>query len=415
MRHKMLLALSVLSFLALAFAGCRRHSPGEEEKSVPAVKFRYPIKRDVPYYAYFTGRTAAPEAVDLLPQVTGYLTAVKLKAPLRPDGKPEPYFPVVKDQVLFEIDPRPYEADLDSAEAQILLARAQYKLAAANLARERDLAASRATSARDIDVIVAKMSETDASLKSAEAAKRKAKLNLDWTKVKSPIDGNASRNLLTVGNLVKANETMLTSIYSEDPMYAYFDVDENTMLRIKKMINEGKFKAGDVPVEFGLSDEDDRYPHVGKIDFVNPSVNPKTGTLQVRGIFDNPKVGKGGRRVLIPGLFVRVRTQLGEDRPSLLVPQAAVQTELCGKVVLVVDKENKIERRPVSLGPIAADGLQVIEPELLVRTKEGFRAPKEGETGEPSITAADRVIVSGLQRIRPGMTVTAAEAPAKKE
>ncbi|MFO0970607.1 MAG: biotin/lipoyl-binding protein, partial [Gemmataceae bacterium] len=221
----------ILPLLALGFAGCGGGGHEEAEKKLPAVTFRYPIAKKVPYYAYFTGRTAAREDVDVRARVNGYLVAINFK----------PGDIVKPNEVLFEIDPRPYQADLDKADARIALVDAEYKLAAANLARERELVEKKATSARDLDVMEAKMKASAAEMSAAKAQKEMAVLNLDWCKVRVPevpplldpktkeplIDPKTKkemapplavgRNLLTLGNLVSANVTQLTTIVSEDP------------------------------------------------------------------------------------------------------------------------------------------------------------------------------------------------------
>jgi multidrug efflux system membrane fusion protein len=231
-----------------------------------------------------------------------------------------------------------------------------------------------------------------AQVKAAEATVEVYKLNLEFTQVTSPIDGQVSRYFYVVGNLVTQDQTMLTTVVSVDPIYAYFDMDERTILRIRTAINEGKIKAAadrsDIPVEMGLEGEDG-FPHRGSLDFVNNVVNPSTGTIAVRGLFPNPKP-PNGRRLLNPGMFVRIRLPIGQPHPALLVIDRAVGSDQGLKYVYVVDGENKIQYRRVTLGPLQDDGLRVIDAGL-----------------KPD----DRVVVGALQQLRPRMDVDPEEGP----
>jgi multidrug efflux system membrane fusion protein len=245
-----------------------------------------------------------------------------------------------------------------------------------------------AVSKEDVEQSLAQRNTSQAQLEAAQANVEQAQLNLNWTKVVAPISGLASRTLVTPGNLIVADQTLLTTIVSQDPMYAYFDVDEPTVLRVQQLIREGKYtSAARVPVFLGLSNEQD-YPHVGYVDFVNNQVNPSTGTLQVRGTFSNPKPPLGPR-VLSPGLFVRIRVAISPPYQALLVVQSAIQTDQNLKFIYVVNEQNEVERRDVTLGA-QQDYLQVIA------------------TG---LKAEDRVVVHGLQHVRPGMVVNAKLVP----
>jgi multidrug efflux system membrane fusion protein len=218
---------------------------------------------------------------------------------------------------------------------------------------------------------------------------------------------------MTIGNLIKRDETLLTTVVSQDPMYAYFDIDEPTILRVERLAQEGKLRRtankDTFPVEMGLSDEGDRYPHDGEIDFINNRMDPTTGTLQLRGVFPNPALGVRSLRLLTPGLFVRIRLPIGEPHEAVLVPRGAVGTDQGKKYLLVVNERDTVEYRPIELGAEQPGGLQVVLPVNMVRTKEGLRpagepAPPAQET-VPSIAATDRVLVSGLQKVRPGVHV----------
>jgi multidrug efflux system membrane fusion protein len=205
--------------------------------------------------------------------------------------------------------------------------------------------------------------------------------------VKSPIDGQIGRAYYTVGNLVSQDQTLLTTIVSTDPMYAYFDMDERTLLRIRTAINQGKIQPADgsgneLPVLMGLEGEDG-FPHRGAVDFVNNVVNPSTGTIAVRGLFPNPKP-ENGRRLLSPGMFVRIRLPIGQPAPALLVVDRAIGSDQGLKYVYVVDAQKKVQYRRVKTGVLQDDGLRVVE--------EGIQ-PDEW------------VVVGALQQLRPGMDV----------
>jgi multidrug efflux system membrane fusion protein len=387
----------------LVLGGCGpRHDTGNPA-GPPVVRVTRPVERQVTEYEYFTGRTDAVDSVDVRARVTGYLTKINFTS-----GRQ-----VKEGDVLFVIDPRPYKAALDQAESQILVQDARLKLAAADYNRAKYLAGrggAQAISQQDLDKYAATQAEADASLEAARANKQTADLNYKWTEVTAPVDGIIGRNLLTIGNLVTQDSTLLTTIVSEDPMYAYFDVDERTMLRVQDLIRQGKFKSAKtgnkVPVFFGLATEGDRFPHEGFIDFVNNQVDTSTGTIQVRGVLPNPEPGKDLPRLLTPGLFVRVRVPIGERHSALLVPQAAIKTELGQKYLLVVNEKKVVEKRPVTLGVIQPDGLQEAIPVKIVETDEGWRPARDGEQGVDSLRPGDEVIASGLQRVREGMTVT---------
>jgi membrane fusion protein, multidrug efflux system len=400
------LALTLtMSGLLAAFlgAGCR-HQPEARTPKVPVVRYTKAISKQVSQYEYFTGRTEAIKSVEIRARVTGYLVEINFK----------PGAEVKKDDQLFLIDPRPYKADLDQANAQVLLAKAQLQLAIADLERGKEIDKTPgAISKQDLDKYAAAQSQADAQVKAATAAADQADLNYQWTKVTTLIDGLTGRNLLDVGNLVTKDQTLLTTVVSQGKMYGYFDVDELLIKRIQDLIREGKVKSArkydDVPVELGLINEGDSYPHVGTIDFVGNRIDPGTGTLQIRGIFDNPKAANGGPALLTPGMFIRIRFPVGEKKEELLVPQIAIGTDQGKKFLLVVNEGNVVEYRPVTLGQVDGE-LQAIEPLKIVRTDKGVRLAGKDESGEDSLKVGERVIVGGLQRVRPGIKVEAKDA-----
>jgi multidrug efflux system membrane fusion protein len=217
------------------------------------------------------------------------------------------------------------------------------------------------------------------------------KLNVEYTKVTSPIDGQASRYYLTPGNLVNQDQTLLTTVVSLDPMYVYFELDEPTLLRVRNAINEGKIQRspeGQHPLFMGLQGEE-QFPHAGTVNFVNNQVNPATGSISVRGVFANP-LPKDGSRLLSPGMFVRVRLPIGQPRPALLIIDRAISSDQGLKYVYVLDSKDEVEYRRVVTGPLQEDGLRVITQGL-----------------NPS----DRVVVGGLQQLRARMKVRPEPVP----
>lgn len=386
------------ALLLLALAGCQKVT-AQPTAGPPAPAVRVtPLKlADVVDFEYFTGRTDATESVEVKSRVTGYLMQIGFK----------PGDEVKAGQVLFKVDPRRYQAELDKENSHVLLNQAKLRLAEADLLRAKDIMKTPgALSKQDADRYISAHAEAEAALKSALAMQETAKLNLSFTDVTAPITGQVGRNLLTVGNLVVQDETMLTTIVSEDPIFAYFDIDERTMLRLQKMIREGKFKnAHEIEIRFGLANEQDQYPHVGKLDFVNNRINALTGTLQMRAVLENPASKNAGGRLLTPGMFLRVRLSVGDSQKGLVIPQAAIGTDQARKFIQVVNAKNTVEYRPIKAGPIQPDGWQQVEPIPVVRDEQGVRPATENERGEDSIKEGELVIVSGMQRVRPGVEV----------
>jgi RND family efflux transporter MFP subunit len=384
--------------LLLMISGCQRAAAQPTAgPPVPAVRVVPLMMHDVVDFEYFSGRTDATESVEVKARVTGYLMEIGFK----------PGDEVKKGQVLFKVDPRRYKAELDRDNSQVLMSQARLKLAEADLTRANDIIKTPgALSRQDADRYISAQAEAMASLKSAQAMVEMAALNLSFTDVVAPITGQVGRNLMTVGNLVVQDQTMLTTIVSEDPIFAYFDVDERTLLRLNKGVREGKFKnAHEIEIRFGLANEQDQYPHVGQLDFVNNRINASTGTLQMRAIIKNPAPANGGPRLLTPGMFLRVRLAVGDSQKGLVIPQAAIGSDQSRKFVQVVTKENKVEYRPVKAGPIQPDGRQLVEPIPVIRDEQGVRPATENEKGEDSIKEGESVIVSGMQRVRPGEVV----------
>jgi len=340
------------------------------------VPISQPVQRQVIDYVDFTGRTDAVNTANIVPRVTGYL----VKMPFQEGSL------VKKDDLLFEVDPRPYKAQLDQADGQVTLYQAQLKLAKTTL--DRDLAIAKtpgAISLQQLDQDRATVEQAEAAVKASQASLEVYKLNLSYCSVKSPIDGMVARYFLTLGNLVNQDQTLLTTVVSLDPMYAYFDMDEPTLVQIRQAVGEGKIKPyqkGEIPVFMAVQGEQG-FPHQGTINFVNNQVNPGTGSIAVRGVFPNP-VLKEGIRLLSPGMFVRIHLPIGQPHPGLLIIDRAIASDQGLKYVYVIDSQNKAEYRRITTGPLQSDGLRVITDGL---------------------NPGEWVAVGALQQIRPNMQV----------
>ncbi len=368
---------------ALILSGCNHQAPTVAPPETPVVPVSQPVAREVTDFFDFTGRTDAVQAVDVRARVTGYL----IRMPFKEGAE------VKTGDVLFEIDPRPYQAQLDQAVAMVNLYKAQLKLAQTTYERDKSIAnvGGGNVSPQELDQDRAAVEQSLASVKANEASVEVYKLNLGYTKVTSPIDGRVSRYYLTLGNLVVQDQTVLTTVVSLDPMYAYFDMDEPTLLQLKEAVNQGKLKraeAGTIPVLLQLHGEQG-YPHRGTINFVNNQVNPTTGSISIRGVFANPEP-KDGTRLMVPGMFVRIRLPIGQPHQALLVIDRAIGSDQGLKYVYVIDAENVAQYRRVTTGPLQEDGLRVIT--------EGLQP-------------GDWVAVGALQQLRPRLKVETERMP----
>lgn len=376
------LCLLAVSCVALVACGCGKTEGKTGAPEPPAIPISHPVQRQVTDYVDFTGQTAAVQSVTVVPRVTGYLQ----KEPFKEGAE------VKKGDVLFEIDPRPYQAQYDQAEGQVILNQARLRESQADNARAKSLAKTPgAISQQDLDRYQAAEEEAEASLQAAKASLEVFKLNLSFCTVTSPIDGQVSRYFLTPGNLVNQDQTQLTTVVSLDPMYVYFDMDEVTLQVIREARDKGKikpFETGQLPVEIGLQNETG-FPHQGKVDFFNNQVNSTTGSITVRGVIDNPTPKNGGHRLLSPGMFVRVHLPIGQPHPALLVIDRAIGSDQGLKYVYTMDSKNTIQQKTVQTGALEPDGLRVIEP-----------------TGKANdLTAEDWVVVGGILQVRPKMEI----------
>jgi RND family efflux transporter MFP subunit len=336
----------------------------------PKVTVSHPLSRSVTDYLEFTGNTQAVDTVKLKARVEGYLEKVFFQ-----DGDR-----VRKGQLLFLIQQNTYEAKLKQAEAEILANKARLEHARTEFERFTRLVKQKAAAQTDVDRWRYERDAAQAAVMASEAQRDLARLNLSYTQVTAPFNGRIGRRLKDPGNLVGAGEeTVLAEINRIDPIYVYFNINEQDLLRVQSQSRESEEPAPKQkwPVYFGLANEEG-YPHQGYLDFAAITLNPTTGTLLLRGVFPNPDA------VILPGLFARVRTPVGKPRPALLVPEVDIGYDQLGPYVLVVNDKNVVERRMVKLGA------QVDE----------YRVVAEGLKGE------DWVIVNGLLRAIPGKQVT---------
>jgi membrane fusion protein, multidrug efflux system len=359
------LAVAVASALWMASGGAPTHA-AEPAAAPPApeVTVAQVMLRPVADSNTFTGRVQAVDTIQVRPRVSGYVDSVHFR-----EGAS-----VKKGDLLFTIDPRPYRAEADRLAANLAQARAEAKLADANAARGAKLVEQHAVSREEADRLDTAAASARAQVAATQAALDAARLNLSFTEVRAPVDGRVSNALITAGNLVSPTDT-LTSVVTTDPMYVYFDVDEQTFLKLDRLRREN----GRAPeVAMGLADEQG-YPHAGKIDFIDNQVKAGAGTIRLRAVFPNAD------GAFTPGLFARVELHSGNLQPRALIDDKAVGTDLGNKFVYVVGKDRKVEYRRVVTGALV-DGLRVVDSGL---------------------GADDVVVVNGLQRVRPGVEVNA--------
>jgi multidrug efflux system membrane fusion protein len=376
--HRASQKLAVVTLAAAALvAGCQGEPPKVEAPKPPLVLYTQPVSREVSDYEEFIGTTEAVRTVEIRARVSGYLEKIHFE-----DGSEVP-----QGTPLVDIDDRMYKAELDRANASIAQAVAHMKRLDADRRRANGLMSKGALSREEFDKTVGDFEESEAAIGIMRAMKELAELNLSYTRVEAPISGRLSRRMVDPGNLVKADETALTTIVSLDPIFANFDIDERTLLRIRRLISEGKIQSRQertLMVDIGLADEEG-FPHKGKVDFTDNRLDSGTGTLRVRAIVDNPKP-----RIFSPGLFVRIRVPIGIPYKATLITEQALGTDQGRKFVYVVNDKGEVEYRPVKTGLL----------------DQGLRVVSEG------LALGDHVIISGLQRVKPGLTVEAKEAPA---
>jgi RND family efflux transporter MFP subunit len=354
-----------------AVAGCDQ-KPAPQTPPPAKVTVAKPVEREVIDWDEYTGYLAAVETVELRARVGGFVEKADFQ---------EGQF-VNEGQVLFEIDPQPYQAELDKATAQVGQAEAQYENAATEFTRIERLRSQGGSSEKEFqDARYNKMS-TASAVAAAKANAESARLNLEWTKVKAPIHGRISRKFITRGNLITggtASGTLLTTITKVDPVYCYIDADERSVLKYQKLAQEKKrVSARDerIPAFLALANETG-FPHEGVIDFVDTHIDPTTGTLRARGVFPNPN------GLLLPGFFARLRIPGSGRYRALLVPDSAIDTNQNIKFLRVLSDDDKVTVRPIKPGSLFGE----------------FRVIEEGLNG------GERIVINGLQRAIPNTKV----------
>ncbi|MGG5837746.1 efflux RND transporter periplasmic adaptor subunit [Huaxiibacter chinensis] len=365
-------------FLSVLLVGCDDGVAQNAVPQAPAVSAADVVVKSISQWDSFNGRIEAVESVQLRPRVSGYIDKVNYT-----DGQE-----VKKGEVLFTIDDRTYRAALEQAQAALTRAKTQASLARSEANRTDKLVNTNVVSREEWEQRRSAASQAQADIRAAQAAVDAAQLNLDFTKVTAPIDGRASRALITSGNLVTAGDSasVLTTLVSLKTVYVYFDVDEATYLHYQNLARSGQGASSNhlaLPVEIGLVDEEG-YPHQGKVDFLDNQLTPSTGTIRMRALLDN------AQRQFTPGLFARVRLPGSAEFKATLVDDKAVLTDQDRKYVYIVDKEGKAQRRDITPGRLAA-GLRIVQQGL---------------------NPGDKVIVDGLQKVfMPGMPVNAKTVP----
>lgn len=362
------MALAVVCItLALVVSGCGAQASSAGVEPLPEVSVANVLSKQVKQWDDFTGRVVAAETVELRPRVSGYVQRVAYK-----EGQE-----VRKGDLLFVIDPWPYHAALDRVQADLARVRSEAQLAQAQYTRARALIEAKAISREEFETRKAATSGTHAGVQAAEAAVAAAQLDLQFTQVRSPINGRAGRAMATTGNLAQADTTLLTIVVSQDPVHVYFESDEQSFLRYAELARKGERTDTHNPVRVGLANEAG-YPHEGTVDFVDNQVDPRTGTIRARAVLRNPD------RVFTPGLFARVQLEGSSEFKAMLIDDKSVLTDQDRKYVYVLGSKNAAVRKDVVLGR-SIDGLSVVESGL---------------------TPTDQVIVQGVQKvIAPGELV----------
>lgn len=360
--------------LSTLLGGCDEGAAQNAAPQASVVSAADVVVKSISQWDSFNGRIEAVESVQLRPRVSGYIDKVNYV-----DGQE-----VKKGEVLFTIDDRTYRAALEQAQATLARAKTQASLARSEANRTDKLINTNLVSREEWEQRRAAATQAQADIRAAQAAVDAAQLNLDFTKVTAPIDGRASRALITSGNLVTAGDSasVLTTLVSQKTVYVYFDVDESTYLHYQHLARSGQGASSNhlaLPVEIGLVGEEG-YPHQGKVDFLDNQLTPSTGTIRMRALLDN------ALRQFTPGLFARVRLPGSAEFNATLIDDKAVLTDQDRKYVYVVDKDGKAQRRDITPGRLAA-GLRIVQKGL---------------------NPGDRVIVDGLQKVfMPGMPVNA--------
>ena len=371
--------LAVFLGALLCATGCGKRVGQEQVPQMPPPKVTVAPAAEMKIIEWeeFTGRTEAVETVEVRPRVSGHIQEVTFQS-----GQL-----VKKGDVLFEIDPRWHQAEFERRNAEFEQARVRLENAEREAARTEQLLASKAISTEEAEARQARFNEAKAGLLAAEAGRNFAKLDLEYTDVRAPIDGRVSRALVTPGNYISGmagNATLLTTIVTVDPVYVYADFDENSLLRFNELIRKKQLLSngeGKVPVELQLANEQG-FPHKGFLESLDNRLDAGTGSILLRAVFPNQE------GTIVPGLFARIRVPLSAEYSAVMIAESAVGTDQALKFVLTLSSSNTVEYRPVTLGP-AIDGMRVVQSGL---------------------KAGEQIVVNGMARVRPGMPVTPEQA-----
>ncbi|MDE1165363.1 MAG: efflux RND transporter periplasmic adaptor subunit [Pseudomonas sp.] len=365
------LRFPLAALAVVVMSACGRSPDVAQAPAAPKVTVAKVLEQPVNEWDEFTGRLEAPETVEVRPRVSGQIDAVAFT-----DGAL-----VKKGDLLFQIDPRPFQAEVNRLQAQVQQARASAQRNDSEAQRGERLRASNAISTELAESRTTAAQEARAAVAATQAQLDLAKLNLSFTRVTAPISGRVSRAEITAGNIVTADVTALTSVVSTDKVYAYFDADERVYLKYTQLARKGQ-RGATTPVYMGLSNEEGN-PHLGQMNFVDNQVNPRTGTIRGRAVFDNEDGS------FTPGLYTRLKLVGSGTYDAVLIKDEAVGTDLGKKFVLVMDKDHKANYRAIELGP----------------KLEGLRIVRSG------LAKDDTIVVNGLQRVRPGSQVDAQDSP----
>lgn len=390
-----------LFVFAVAVAGCRPAKEAPPPPPPPAVTVATPVSYSVQSYREYNGYLDPIETVRITARVKGFLLDVRFV-----EGQE-----VRKGRLLYRIDPREFELAVRRNEANRLEALAALKKARADEDRTRKIRENNPEAISDEELAqrVAARETAEALIKQSEAAIDAAKLELGYTEIRAPIDGQISRTLVTPGNLVGQGEaTLLTTIVSVDPIYVYFDIPERDLVEYQGALSAHLFSRPRImPVEIGVATETG-YPHRGFIDFRENRVDTGTGTVRLRGRIPNPKVGPGAARRLYVGLYARVRVPIGGPRPQLVIPEDALMTGQEGRFVYVVGNDNMVQKRIVTVGTHVSRELANREPKWFLSnpSKPDQSAPVFSAVAiEKGLQSDDRVIVNGITKARPSTPV----------
>jgi membrane fusion protein, multidrug efflux system len=358
-----------LVFLMLALTGCNQQPPSAQVHPPANVTVSKPVRKEIVDWNEFTGRTAAVNLVNITARVSGYIVNIPFK-----EGDM-----VHKGDLLYQIDPRPYQDSYDQALGQLKQAQANQQLQEVTYERQARLQQTNVIAKEDYDTALSNKNQAAAQVISAQAAVSAAQLNLEFTRVISPIDGRVGRQLVNIGNLVQADSTQLTTVVSIDPIYAYFSMDELAALGYQRQVRDGKLAStsdGKAVVYLRLQDENG-FPHEGTVNFADNAFDTTTGTLLIRATFPNHD------GFLTPGNFVRVRIASSPQYEALLVADRAIGTDQDQSFVYVIDSKNIAQLRHVTIGPMA-DGLRVV--------KSGLKPD-------------DVIVINGILKVRPNSPV----------